>query len=135
MNVGAVVDTLKRIAEKFPDRVAQAIYQEAQIEMTESKRRCPVADPKWYKEQGYGEYQGTPGRLRGTGMVQQPERSGNNISVALTYGTDYAVYVHENLDAFHPNGQAKFLESVLDESRPYMADRIAKRVDLNRMKV
>ena len=39
------------------------------------------------------------------------------------------VTVHENLDAFHRVGQAKFLESVLVESRPYLAARVARRMN------
>lgn len=130
--------TLKKIAAKFPDRVAAALYQEAQIEMTESKRRTPVAIPSWYIAQGYGKYQGVPGALRSSALVAKPVRSGNNISVTLSFGgaaAPYAIYVHEVMDSVHPVGQAKFLESVLDESRSYMAGRIAKRVDLNKMKV
>jgi hypothetical protein len=41
----------------------------------------------------------------------------------------YAIFVHENLENFHPIGQAKFLESVINESRSYMAARIAARLD------
>jgi hypothetical protein len=110
---------LRQIAAKFPDRVGAAIYQEAQIEMTESKRRVPV----------------DTGVLRASGRVSEPERSGRNISVMLSYGgaaEDYAIYVHENLEAFHRVGQAKYLESVLDESAPHMAARIAARVDFNK---
>lgn len=29
---------------------------------------------------------------------------------AVVYTAPYSVYVHEDLEAFHPNGQAKFLE-------------------------
>lgn len=112
-----MVALLKRVAEQFPDRVAAAIYQEAQIEMTEAKRRTPV----------------DTGRLRASGTVHAPERKGTNISVTMSYGTDYAIYVHENTEAFHKVGQAKFLESVLNESRSSMAARIAARVDLNKM--
>ena len=121
--------TLKKIAAKFPDRVAAAIYQEAQIEMTESKRRCPVSPLP--APAGV-----VPGTLRNSGQVGRPARQGNNISVTLAYGgaaEDYAIVQHENLDFHHTTGQAKFLESVLNESRPYMAGRIARRVDLNRM--
>lgn len=123
-----VVSMLKKIAGRFPDRVAAAIYQEAQIEMTESKRRCPVSPlpaPRGV----------VPGTLRDSGQVGRPERQGNNISVTLGYGgaaEDYAVVQHENLDFHHTTGEAKFLESVLNESRPYMAGRIARRVDLNK---
>ncbi len=115
----AMIATLKQIAAKFPDRVAAAIYQEAQIEMTESKRRCPV----------------DVGTLRASGMVAEPIRSGRNISVTLSYGgaaQDYAIPQHENLEYVHKVGQAKFLESVLNESRSNMAARIAARVHLDK---
>jgi hypothetical protein len=121
--------TLRKIAEKFPDRVGAALYQEAQIEMTEAKRRTPVDITPDAPH---------PGQLRASGHVAPPVRRGRNISVTLSFGgaaQDYAIYVHENPDAFHPVGQWKFLESVLNESRSYMAVRIARRVDLNRMRV
>lgn len=108
---------LRRIAAKLPDRVAAALYREAEIEMTESKRRCPVK---------YG-------TLRASGMVSLPVQTGKTISVTLSYGgaaEKYAVIVHENLEAIHPIGQAKFLESVLNESAPFMAERVSRRVRL-----
>lgn len=114
---GDMIRLLKQIAERFPDRVAAAIYAEGQIEMTESKRRVPV----------------DTGALRASGFVSEPERVGKNISVTLSFGgaaQTYAIVQHENLEYFHRVGQAKFLESVLNESRPYMAARIAARVHL-----
>lgn len=108
------------IAERFPDRVASAIYIEGQIEMTESKRRVPV----------------DTGVLRASGRVSEPERDGTKISVTLSYGgaaEHYAVPVHEDLEAFHKVGQAKYLESVLNESRSSMLRRIANRIMLNSM--
>lgn len=121
LGVRAMQAKLRKLAELFPDHVAAAIYQEAQIEMTEAKRRTPV----------------DTGTLRASGFVSKPERKGRNISVMLSFGgaaKTYAIYVHENLDAHHPHGQAKFLESVLNESRSHMARRIAARVHLNRLK-
>lgn len=35
----------------------------------------------------------------------------NNVQVAVGYTASYAIYVHENLQAQHPVGQAKFLET------------------------
>ncbi len=119
LGVSELKNKLKQIAAKFPDRVAAALYTEAQIEMTESKRRCPV----------------DTGTLRASGFVARPERNGRRISVTLSYGgaaKDYAIYVHENLEAHHDVGQAKFLESVLNESAPHMAARIAARVSLDK---
>ena len=134
-----MVATLKKIAEKFPDRVGAAIYREAQIEMTEAKRRTPVSPTAaQFRAMGRSMPKGlVPGTLRASGQVHDPERRGNTISVTLSFGgaaIDYAIVQHERLDFFHTTGQAKFLESVLNESRPYMAARIARRVHLSRMK-
>lgn len=40
-------------------------------------------------------------------------RSQGRPCVIVGYTAAYAVYVHEDLTAFHPNGQAKFLEQPL----------------------
>lgn len=37
-------------------------------------------------------------------------------NVIVGYSADYAVHVHENLEAYHPNGQAKFLEQPATEN-------------------
>jgi len=42
------------------------------------------------------------------------------------YGQSYARYVHENLEARHPVGRAKFLESPARTKRPVMLAIIAK---------
>ena len=38
---------------------------------------------------------------------------------------DYAVTVHEDLEAFHDNGEARFIASVLEESSGFLTQRIA----------
>lgn len=112
---------LRDIASRYPDKVARGLYEEAEIEMLESKRRCPVR---------YGV-------LRASGTVHEPEIRGRNISVTMSYGgpgsgaEDYAIPQHENLEFFHTVGEAKFLESVLNESEPYMAGRVARRVRID----
>lgn len=51
--------------------------------------------------------------LRATARTRK-EGSGIDIEVIVSYGTDYAVYVHEDLNAAHkPPTQAKFLEGPL----------------------
>jgi hypothetical protein len=114
---------LRQVARQFPDLVARALYLEAQIELTESKRRVPV----------------DTGTLRASGQVIGPDRgAGRKLFVTIAYGgaaESYAIYVHEDLEAFHRIGQAKYLESVLLESAPYMADRLARRVQLDKLKV
>ncbi|CAB4190564.1 hypothetical protein UFOVP1196_71 [uncultured Caudovirales phage] len=111
---------LARLAKKIPLETASALYMEAQVEMTEAKRRTPR------------EF----GPLRASGFVTLPTISGRNISVTLAFGgvaAGYAVYVHEIVGLNHPIGQDHFLSSTLNESVPYMAKRIARRIELNRM--
>lgn len=54
------------------------------------------------------------GRLRASGTLFVFPPS----SVVITFSAPYATYVHENLNNFHPRGQAKFLEQALQEFLP-----------------
>src|SRR5712691_1060923 len=131
MNPSEMIAKLKALAVQFPDRVASALYLEGQIEMTESKKRCPVSPTKaQFKAMGRSMPKGiAPGTLRASGFVHPPERSGRRVTCVLSYGgaaEAYAIVQHERLDFQHTTGQAKFLESVLNESRDHMAGRIAK---------
>lgn len=59
------------------------------------------------------------GALRSSGMVNQPEVEGAEVSVTVQYGgaaAPYAVIQHENLEYNHaPPTQAKYLETPLVE--------------------
>lgn len=106
---------LKSLPEEKEKAILRALRTEAEVEMTESKKRCPV----------------DTGVLRASGHVQPAEVHGKVFSVTMGYGgaaSAYAVRQHEELDYHHEVGQAKFLESVLMESVPYMAERIAARI-------
>jgi len=121
-NVGAeaIAAKLRQLVARLPEEAANALFEEAQIEMTEAKQRTPV----------------DTGALRASGRVHPPKIVGHDISVALTFGgpaVDYAIVVHEDLDAVHPVGQAKFLELTLNESRPHLLQRVARRIDLDRL--
>lgn len=110
--------SLDALAALFPVETGKALRKEAEIEMTEAKRRTPVQT----------------GTLRSSGVVEGPDPKSGEIEVRLAFGgpaAPYAVYVHENLEAFHKVGQAKFLESTLNESLPHLAQRVAKRMALN----
>lgn len=108
---------LGELAGDIADQAGAALRAEAEIEMTEAKRRTPVLT----------------GALRASGHVTGPRWYGRDVSVQMLFGgpaIDYAVKVHEDLEAFHRVGQAKFLESVLNESAPYLAERVARRIRL-----
>jgi hypothetical protein len=118
-NAADVARRLATAVREFPREAARALYEEAQVEAKESMKRTPVLT----------------GALRASHEVSKPEVGGREIRVTISVGgpaAPYALFVHENLDAYHPVGQAKFLESTLNESRPYMAERVARRIDLNR---
>lgn len=112
---------INRLMKNLPHEGAAALYTEAQIEATESRRRTPV----------------DRGNLRASHFVMPPviKRWSGDAFVTIQVGgpaAPYAVFVHENLDAHHKVGQAKFLESTLRESAPYMGERVAARIDLRR---
>jgi hypothetical protein len=111
---------LRKARAKLRQAVAQALQAEAEIEKTESMRRTPV----------------DTGNLRATHIVTKPEIHGDRVTVRIAVGgpsAPYALRVHEDLQAFHRVGQAKFLESTLKESAPFMATRIARRLQFDKV--
>ena len=117
--VGLVRSRLTTFVKKFPLELGRALKVEVEIEAKEVKRRTPV----------------DKGTLRGTVHVEGPFFEGRTIRMLIVAGgpaAPYAIWVHEDLEAFHKVGQAKYIESVIFESRPHMAARVARRVELQR---
>lgn len=109
---------LARLRSRIPDELSAALYQETEVETTEVKRRTPV----------------DKGPLRASVHAEGPFREGRRIWTLIVAGgpaAPYAIFVHEDPDAIHKVGQWKFIESVIRESTPYLAARIAARIDLN----
>jgi hypothetical protein len=48
-----------------------------------------------------------------TSSQQRVETAGESFKSIVDYTADYAIAVHENLNARHPTGQAKFLRDAL----------------------
>lgn len=96
--------------------LAAGLYKEAEGIMTLSKQAyVPVLT----------------GALRNSGFVASPRIKTNKASVDLGFGgpaAPYAVFVHENLHAFHHVGQAKYLEIPLLGARRGMPKRLARDV-------
>lgn len=107
-----ILRNLRIASRRYEDAVGSAIYLQAQSIMAQSKRLVPV----------------DTGRLRATGYVGPPERRGLfRVIVQAGYGTEYAVPVHEDLDARHTPGlTAKYLEKPTTTAAPKAALRIAK---------
>ncbi len=121
---------LKAFKEGMPKEIAAAIYQEATAEATEVAKRTPVWNPARPIPRGT-----TSGALRASVKATKPVQEGKRIYCTIVAGgaeAAYAIIVHEDLEAVHATGQAKFLESVISESRSSMGARIAARIDFNR---
>jgi hypothetical protein len=115
-----LLENLLNLAARVPQEVKRALFEEALIETKEAMQRTPV----------------DTGALRASYVTHKPEINGNDISARISVGgptAPYALQVHEDLEAYHPVGQAKYLESTLLESAPHMAERLSKRIDLNRL--
>lgn len=119
LDVKGLRDMAKAL-QKEPDRaralLASAMTTEAERIMAQAKRLTPV----------------DTGALRASGHVQKPKViPRTRIEVVLGFGgpsVPYAVYVHENLDAHHKVGQAKFLEQPLFLAQDGLAERLATEV-------
>lgn len=48
-------------------------------------------------------------------------RRDSNLRLEIGFAAEYAIYVHEDLTAFHTVGQAKYLEQPLRQNRPVYA--------------
>jgi hypothetical protein len=68
------------------------------------------------------------GELKSSGYVDRPVVRGTHITQEMGFTAEHAMVVHEDLEAFHYNGEAKFMESVHNESEPYFATRVGNYV-------
>lgn len=109
----------------FMRGVGQAVFEEGNRIMNESKRMVPLED----------------GPLRASGTVEPPVISGTHFSVTLGYGgaaSAYALIQHENMSFRHPGrdskrgGQtgrgAKYLEIPVQQAAPGIEARLANYV-------
>jgi hypothetical protein len=114
------LNRVKANLKKKPDAVksalAAALNIEAEIIMSMAKALTPV----------------DLGALRSSGHVKAPVFKRNKISVEIGFGgpaAPYAIFVHEDLTAAHPVGQAKFLEVPFKQQMSGLSNRIAKRLE------
>jgi hypothetical protein len=117
---GAMLAKLRKLRDLSPYEFGRAMRQETEVEATNCKRETPVET----------------GALRGSIHAEGPFLDGRKITTAVVAGgpaAPYALIVHEDLEAYHKNGEAKFIERPLQESAPHMAERVAKRIDLNKV--
>lgn len=121
-----LLSKLNEALKNRKDDVVKAARMEAELIMTESKLQCPS----------------DTGALKSSGHVKEPYDEGGRTIIEFGYGgtaakinpktgesTDtYAVYVHENLEAHHPTGKAKFLEDPVKAAQPSLLKNIVERL-------
>lgn len=112
-------EKLRKLKEGFPSEVEKVLYQEAWRVLGISIKEAPIYT----------------GRLRASARVDLPVREGNQISIRLSYNTDYAKYVHERnvgglpVNYRAPGTKSMFLLDPLIENINEMERRIAKRLE------
>ena len=127
------LDGLLRALEHRPDDIVRAaksaLFIEGEETITEAKRLTPVDE----------------GVLRASGHVQLPEETADGgVEVRAGFGgpagsgnqggetnekdVGYAVYVHEDLTARHPVGQAKYLEVPVNQRRAGFVERVVQHI-------
>lgn len=107
-----VMRNLIKYADIYTKETREALKQEADLIMSESKKECPI----------------DTGRLRSSAYVQA--QNSGDVVVEMGYSdVDYAIYVHEDLTKYHhyPT-KAKFLEDPLNRAAPELAGKICDRV-------
>lgn len=118
----SIGETLSTYGERSFAAIEKQVYREETEIMTASFPLVPV----------------DTGALRGSGYAAEPVRDENHILGEFGYGgvatkinpktleptSTYALAVHENLDAHHEVGQAKYLEAPTDAAMQGMTGRI-----------
>ena len=110
---------LERLARGMLTEAGKALTAEAKTIERKSRERTPV----------------DTGALRDTHRVSEPEIRGGVVSVAIGVGdssTPYAVAVHERMEATHPSGQPKFLQSAAFDAVPSLSRKLGKQISLKR---
>lgn len=106
--------------------VAEALHDEANNIMTESRNQVPV----------------DTGTLKSSAYVLDPQIQTDEVRVRFGYGgpndkmnpkhrrmaSEYAAIVHERLDVRHPVGKAKYLEDPFNDAIRGMEDRVASKL-------
>ena len=119
----AMLRKLRKLEKVYPDRMELALTIEGELIMTKSKQSfVPVRF----------------GPLRSSGFVEGAKRTARLVSVRLVYGgtaAPYAIIQHERLDFKHKVGEAKYLEKPMNQAVPGMAKRMARTLDLNRVRL
>jgi hypothetical protein len=103
--LATVQANLAKAIKQIEGRTAGGVRKAALLIGREAKIKTPV----------------DTGDLRNSQVISSDKINGEPIS-AIAYTQSYAPFVHENLEAHHPVGEAKFLERAVQENETRVVD-------------
>lgn len=115
-----IARNLAAVGRNLPREAGRAVLAEGAVDLEQMRIETPLADEG-----------ARAGALRASLRLKKVD----DLTVQLIAGggtVDYAVKVHEDLQAKHEVGRAKYMEIVVLQSKGTMGDRLASRVDLKR---
>lgn len=102
-----VMANLNKEIAKIKGRSIAGLLAGGLIIQAEAQRRVPV----------------DTGNLKGSAFTRKAHD--DEKSVVVGFGAAYAIYVHEDLNAFHDDGEAKFLENAVTAKGQEVLEAIA----------
>lgn len=102
-----VMRNLNKEVTKIKGRTIAGLLAGGLIIQAEAQRRVPV----------------DTGNLKGSAFTRKAHD--NPKAVVVGFGASYAIYVHEDLQAFHDDGEAKYLENAIVAKQSEVIDAIA----------
>lgn len=129
--VAEMIANIRKAKTSLRLAIGEAMWEDAKPDVAEAKRRSPVYSGPVTASSPI------PGVLQDSIHAEGPTYEGHTISVEIVAGGAagaYAIPQHERLDYHHEVGQAKYIESVIMESRDTKLARIAARIDFAKIK-
>lgn len=116
-----MIKEIGKLRDGFNREIKQALMAETGIEVKECQKESPVESAAMQKG------------IHAEGPFQEGKRIWSIVCTSPE-SQQYDLIQHEDPDLIHRVGKWKFIADPLKASAPYMAGRIAARVDLNRAK-
>jgi hypothetical protein len=129
--VTEMIAKIRAVKKGLPLMIGEALWEDAKPDVLEAKNRSPVYSGPVTASSPI------PGVLQDSIHAEGPTYEGHLISVEIVAGGlagAYAIPQHERLDYHHNIGQAKYIESVLMESRDTKLAHVAARIDISKIK-
>lgn len=134
VDISKFVQSLADYDLKHTEACKIAVAQFSEHCLGEAQLLCPISDPRPTIEGKRGHeiknpaFTGHAGFLKNSANADNVVQSGLILSMTIGFNTQYAAAVHEVLDAFHPHGEAKFLEKAMQENYPKFPEFLAAKI-------